>query len=177
MSSINPAVLVVCVMLGGGFVVLMAAAFHRVLRRAEDRNPHSRSAEQDKYMREVRQRGFEEIASTGRRAHRARFDAGNRTRQVTDDERQGSTHHRTTHHQTGESDKKVRTLSRRSGTLPSRGWPFFAADVQGHRRNSTQDHTTPHLKRIHRASIRKPAGSPKEAPTSGNGRKHSVPKR
>ncbi|KAF2148671.1 hypothetical protein K461DRAFT_282138 [Myriangium duriaei CBS 260.36] len=64
MSSINPALLVLCVMLGGGFVVMICAAVHRILRSDGDWDPHARSTAQDAYMREVRGRTWGEI--TGR---------------------------------------------------------------------------------------------------------------
>ncbi|KAF4554478.1 Hypothetical protein D9617_4g002330 [Elsinoe fawcettii] len=73
MLSIPPTVLVIIVMAGGGFLVLMCAAFHRFLGARDERDAQSRTPEQDGYMREVRQRSYNDLAY-GRRVGRDQVD-------------------------------------------------------------------------------------------------------
>ncbi|KAF2227541.1 hypothetical protein BDZ85DRAFT_179052, partial [Elsinoe ampelina] len=58
---IPPTLLVLVVMAGGGFLVLMCAAFHRFLGTNDQRDPQARTPEQDGYMREVRQRSYNDL--------------------------------------------------------------------------------------------------------------------
>lgn len=73
MIGMSPTLFVFLVMLGGGFLVLMCAAFHRFLGSRNDNDPQARTPEQDGYMREVRQRGYDEL-SYGRRPLRGMID-------------------------------------------------------------------------------------------------------
>ncbi|PSK41768.1 hypothetical protein B9Z65_9154 [Elsinoe australis] len=73
MIGMSPTLFVFLVMLGGGFLVLMCAAFHRFLGSRNDNDPQARTPEQDGYMREVRQRGYDEL-SYGRRPLREPVD-------------------------------------------------------------------------------------------------------
>ncbi|PNS15294.1 Pentatricopeptide repeat-containing protein, chloroplastic [Sphaceloma murrayae] len=68
---------VLLIMIAGGFFVLMCAAFHRFLGTHEDRDPQARTPEQDGYMREVRQRSYNDL-SYGRRPLREPIDTSQR---------------------------------------------------------------------------------------------------
>ncbi|KAF4554520.1 Hypothetical protein D9617_4g002750 [Elsinoe fawcettii] len=61
MSGIHPAGVIVLALVGGGFVVLIAAAIHRTMSRRVERNPQARAPEQDSYMREVRQTNLDKL--------------------------------------------------------------------------------------------------------------------
>ncbi|KAF2149263.1 hypothetical protein K461DRAFT_296742 [Myriangium duriaei CBS 260.36] len=61
MTQINPTLLAFLVCIGGGFLVLMFAGFHYYLGPKGRPDPYSRTPEQDAYMGEVRQRGFESL--------------------------------------------------------------------------------------------------------------------
>ncbi|PSK46577.1 hypothetical protein C1H76_4033 [Elsinoe australis] len=59
--SLPPGAVIVLALVGGGFVVLIAAAIHRTMSNRVERNPMVRPPEQDTYMREVRQQNLDSL--------------------------------------------------------------------------------------------------------------------
>lgn len=71
MSSLNPSVIIIAVLVGSGALVLAGAAFYYVSSnkgRGVHRDPYQRNPEQDNYMREVRQRELNKLYGGMRKA-------------------------------------------------------------------------------------------------------------
>ncbi|KAF2227679.1 hypothetical protein BDZ85DRAFT_277559 [Elsinoe ampelina] len=61
MAGIAPGAVIVLALVGGGFVVLIAAAIHKTMSRRVERNPMTRAPDQENYMREVRQANLDRL--------------------------------------------------------------------------------------------------------------------
>ena len=71
MSSLNPSVIIIAVLVGSGAIVMAGAAFYYVSSargRGVQHDPYNRTPEQDTYMREVRQRELNRIYGGMRKA-------------------------------------------------------------------------------------------------------------